>query len=110
MMNDFRIWARNQLEMADRNTGFSKTLARVSTARGKSIGRVSRAHFGVSRQALIAQGKRQKLDTPRRRYYYACQMPHAKSEAVQEWKHAGASTASIYGNFFFWLFREPFPV
>jgi phospholipid/cholesterol/gamma-HCH transport system permease protein len=36
-------------------------------------------------------------------------MSHAKSEAAQEWKHAAVSTASMYGNFFFWLFREPFP-
>jgi phospholipid/cholesterol/gamma-HCH transport system permease protein len=36
-------------------------------------------------------------------------MSHAKSEAVQEWKHAGASITSTYANFFFWLFREPFP-
>jgi phospholipid/cholesterol/gamma-HCH transport system permease protein len=27
-----------------------------------------------------------------------------------EWKYAGASAISMYGNFFFWLFREPFPL
>ena len=37
-------------------------------------------------------------------------MSRVKSEAVQEWGHAGASAAAMYGNFFFWLFREPFPV
>lgn len=37
-------------------------------------------------------------------------MSRGKSEAAQEWKHAGASTASMYGNFFYWLFREPFPL
>ena len=36
-------------------------------------------------------------------------MARVKSEAVQEWKHAGKSIASMYGNFFYWLFREPFP-
>ncbi len=34
----------------------------------------------------------------------------AKSEAAGEWGHAGASALSMYGNFFFWLFREPFPL
>ena len=34
----------------------------------------------------------------------------AGSEAGREWGHAGASALSMYGNFFFWLFREPFPV
>ena len=37
-------------------------------------------------------------------------MSRPESEAAREWRHAGASTASMYGNFFFWLFREPFPV
>ncbi len=37
-------------------------------------------------------------------------MSHARSESVQEWQHAGSSIASTYANFFFWLFREPFPV
>jgi phospholipid/cholesterol/gamma-HCH transport system permease protein len=37
-------------------------------------------------------------------------MPRAKSETLQEWKYAGQSAARMYGNFFFWLFREPFPV
>jgi phospholipid/cholesterol/gamma-HCH transport system permease protein len=32
-----------------------------------------------------------------------------RSEAVGEWGHAGKSAISMYGNFFFWLFREPFP-
>ena len=36
-------------------------------------------------------------------------MSHAEGEASREWRHAGASTANMYGNFFFWLFREPFP-
>jgi phospholipid/cholesterol/gamma-HCH transport system permease protein len=37
-------------------------------------------------------------------------MPGTKNETLQEWKYAGKSTASMYGNFFYWLFREPFPV
>jgi phospholipid/cholesterol/gamma-HCH transport system permease protein len=37
-------------------------------------------------------------------------MAHVKSEEALEWKHAGRSAASMYGNFFFWLFREPFPL
>src|SRR5208337_123156 len=109
MMKDLRIWARNQLERAERKTGFSKTLVRRSTARGKSIGRVSRDPPRVSRRAPDWLRERRKLDTSGHRYYYRSQMPHAKSEAVQEWIHAGSSTASMYGNFFFWLFREPFP-
>jgi phospholipid/cholesterol/gamma-HCH transport system permease protein len=36
-------------------------------------------------------------------------MSRPTNEAAREWRHAGASTASMYGNFFFWLFREPFP-
>ena len=36
-------------------------------------------------------------------------MSRAKSEPAGEWKRAGKSVASMYGNFFFWLFREPFP-
>jgi phospholipid/cholesterol/gamma-HCH transport system permease protein len=32
-----------------------------------------------------------------------------KSEAAREWLQAGRSAVSMYGNFFFWLFREPFP-
>ncbi len=31
------------------------------------------------------------------------------SEAVQEWRYAGVSTGRMYGSFFYWLFREPFP-
>jgi phospholipid/cholesterol/gamma-HCH transport system permease protein len=37
-------------------------------------------------------------------------MAWTRSEAVQEWKHAGRSALSMYGSFFYWLFREPFPV
>ncbi len=36
-------------------------------------------------------------------------MPIVESEATREWLHAGKSALSMYGNFFFWLFREPFP-
>jgi phospholipid/cholesterol/gamma-HCH transport system permease protein len=32
-----------------------------------------------------------------------------QSESSREWRHAGRSALSMYGNFFFWLFREPFP-
>jgi phospholipid/cholesterol/gamma-HCH transport system permease protein len=37
-------------------------------------------------------------------------MARARSEESQEWSLAGRSIFSMYGNFFFWLFREPFPV
>ncbi len=37
-------------------------------------------------------------------------MPHAKSEAIQEWSYAGVSAGRMYGSFFYWLFREPFPI
>jgi phospholipid/cholesterol/gamma-HCH transport system permease protein len=37
-------------------------------------------------------------------------MARAKSEETREWSHAGRSAVSMYGSFFFWLFREPFPV
>jgi phospholipid/cholesterol/gamma-HCH transport system permease protein len=37
-------------------------------------------------------------------------MAHAISEEALEWKHAAASAGSMYVNFFFWLFREPFPL
>ena len=30
-------------------------------------------------------------------------------EAAREWLHAGKSALNMYGNFFYWLFREPFP-
>jgi len=36
-------------------------------------------------------------------------MPNVKSEAIREWLGAVRSAVSMYGNFFFWLFREPFP-
>jgi phospholipid/cholesterol/gamma-HCH transport system permease protein len=29
--------------------------------------------------------------------------------AIQEWTYAGVSTGRMYGSFFYWLFREPFP-
>jgi len=34
----------------------------------------------------------------------------ARSEAAQEWSYAGKSALNMYGSFFYWLFREPFPV
>ena len=37
-------------------------------------------------------------------------MASARNEATGEWLHAGKSAASMYGNFFYWLFREPFPI
>ena len=37
-------------------------------------------------------------------------MASEKSEAAHEWGYAGRSLASMYGSFFYWLFREPFPV
>ncbi|HUI72559.1 MAG TPA: ABC transporter permease [Spirochaetia bacterium] len=37
-------------------------------------------------------------------------MARERNEATGEWLHAGRSAASMYGNFFYWLFREPFPV
>ncbi len=37
-------------------------------------------------------------------------MSRAQSETSGEWKYAGQSAVRMYGNFFFWLFREPFPV
>jgi phospholipid/cholesterol/gamma-HCH transport system permease protein len=37
-------------------------------------------------------------------------MAWTRSEAVHEWSHAGKSAVSMYGTFFYWLFREPFPV
>jgi len=37
-------------------------------------------------------------------------MARAKSEAVQEWSDAGSAMGRMYGIFFFWLFREPFPL
>ena len=37
-------------------------------------------------------------------------MARARSEDSQEWARAGKSIFSMYGNFFFWVFREPFPV
>jgi phospholipid/cholesterol/gamma-HCH transport system permease protein len=36
-------------------------------------------------------------------------MPLIKSEASREWVYAGKSAVSMYGTFFFWLLREPFP-
>jgi phospholipid/cholesterol/gamma-HCH transport system permease protein len=36
-------------------------------------------------------------------------MPSPETPSSHEWRHAGKSAASMYGNFFFWLFREPFP-
>jgi len=36
-------------------------------------------------------------------------MATVRNEAVREWLHAGKSAGSMYGSFFFWLFREPFP-
>ncbi len=36
-------------------------------------------------------------------------MPQVEREAAGEWRHAGRSAISMYGNFFYWLFREPFP-
>jgi phospholipid/cholesterol/gamma-HCH transport system permease protein len=36
-------------------------------------------------------------------------MARVRSEATREWMHAARSAVSMYGNFFFWLFREPFP-
>ncbi len=33
----------------------------------------------------------------------------AREEGKGEWLTAGRSAVSMYGNFFFWLFREPFP-
>jgi phospholipid/cholesterol/gamma-HCH transport system permease protein len=36
-------------------------------------------------------------------------MPAEQKEAPREWLHAGKSALSMYGNFFYWLFREPFP-
>ena len=37
-------------------------------------------------------------------------MVRVKSEADREWSYAGRSAVSMYGSFFYWLFREPFPV
>jgi phospholipid/cholesterol/gamma-HCH transport system permease protein len=37
-------------------------------------------------------------------------MASEKSEATREWVYAGRSAVSMYGSFFYWLFREPFPV
>ena len=34
----------------------------------------------------------------------------SQSESSREWSDAGQSALSMYGNFFYWLFREPFPV
>jgi phospholipid/cholesterol/gamma-HCH transport system permease protein len=50
------------------------------------------------------------LDTLLRRNYYHRSMSRARSEESQEWSHAGKSIFTMYGNFFFWLLREPFPV
>jgi len=36
-------------------------------------------------------------------------MGAARNEATGEWLYAGRSVSRMYGNFFFWLFREPFP-
>lgn len=33
----------------------------------------------------------------------------AKNESAREWLYAGKSILFIYGNFFYWLFKEPFP-
>jgi phospholipid/cholesterol/gamma-HCH transport system permease protein len=57
------------------------------------------------------------LDTGRPCLYYGPRMTTTKgsrpaappAEGKGEWKHAGRSAVSMYGNFFFWLFREPFP-
>ncbi|HVO39489.1 MAG TPA: ABC transporter permease [Spirochaetia bacterium] len=37
-------------------------------------------------------------------------MARVRNEAAGEWRHAGRSALGMYGNFFYWLFREPFPV
>ena len=50
------------------------------------------------------------IDTARRPNYYHRSMARARSEDSQEWARAGKSIFSMYGNFFFWVFREPFPV
>ena len=36
-------------------------------------------------------------------------MAVVKNEGTVEWLNAGRSVGRMYGNFFFWLFREPFP-
>jgi phospholipid/cholesterol/gamma-HCH transport system permease protein len=36
-------------------------------------------------------------------------MSSPENPPSREWLHAGRSAVSMYGNFFFWLFREPFP-
>jgi hypothetical protein len=43
MMQLFKIWAMNQLERAERKTGFARIRPRRSTARCESIARVSLA-------------------------------------------------------------------
>jgi phospholipid/cholesterol/gamma-HCH transport system permease protein len=49
--------------------------------------------------------------TPRRGpdYYQRC-MASESSEGIHEWGDAGKSAVSMYGSFFYWLFKEPFPV
>jgi phospholipid/cholesterol/gamma-HCH transport system permease protein len=37
-------------------------------------------------------------------------MARQKSEEALAWSHAAASVGSMYGGFFYWLFREPFPL
>jgi len=37
-------------------------------------------------------------------------MEGGQVEAYQEWAYAGVSAGRMYGSFFYWLFREPFPV
>ncbi len=37
-------------------------------------------------------------------------MANGGSEAIQEWAYAGVSAGRMYGSFFYWLFREPFPI
>jgi phospholipid/cholesterol/gamma-HCH transport system permease protein len=41
--------------------------------------------------------------------YYQPTMALVRSEGGREWVHAARSSGSMYGSFFFWLFREPFP-
>ena len=60
----------------------------------------------------ICQGREgtRNLDTPLPPNYYPRYMASEKSEATREWVYAGKSAVSMYGSFFYWLFREPFPV
>jgi phospholipid/cholesterol/gamma-HCH transport system permease protein len=50
------------------------------------------------------------LDTPLHPNYYLPYMASVRSEAVSEWGYAGRSAVNMYGGFFYWLFREPFPI